>query len=462
MSEKSKITTKTSETTKKGSVSQAEKKNIPQTPGSFVEQSLFLQRTAGNQAVQRILQGSGVRDQGSEVSVQGTGIGIQAKLRIGQSNDKYEHKADRIAEHVTHTPETQLQRTSACGEKAGLDTERRNFLQKLPALHTLPEPHTEPTTVPPVVYDVMRSPGQPLDKDTQSFMESRFGHDFSRVRVHADVKAAESARTVNARAFTVGHDVVFGTGQYAPDTNEGKSLLAHELTHVTQQYTATAAVMSDDTLEVSSPYTSSEHEAKRIANGVMSAPVNTKAFIREEIPAGQLQRQEQGESGGWWQGIKEFFRRGPKTEEEALKQLNEGLERAQKVCELGSIFISDPKVVERLKQAVEILGSITKVIGTALNLVSVAKDIVEFIDAIEMLEKLDIRKDQEKAAMAFGQLFASLGKLCGRLGGPLSGYCEWLANAKDFFLKMYPKVNVEEITKRRYEQMGGKVENLFK
>jgi hypothetical protein len=90
-------------------------------------------------------------------------------------------------------------------------------------------------TVPPVVHGVLTSSGQPLDTETRAFMEPRFGHDFSQVRVHTDAQAAESARTVNALAYTVGRDVVFGTGQYEPGTSEGKRLLAHELTHVVQQ-----------------------------------------------------------------------------------------------------------------------------------------------------------------------------------------------------------------------------------
>ncbi len=69
----------------------------------------------------------------------------------------------------------------------------------------------------------------------RAFMESRFGHDFSKVRVHADASAAMSAQSVNARAYTLGQDIVFGAGQYAPGTAQGRRLLAHELTHVVQQ-----------------------------------------------------------------------------------------------------------------------------------------------------------------------------------------------------------------------------------
>jgi len=81
----------------------------------------------------------------------------------------------------------------------------------------------------------LRIGGQPLDRQTRGYMEPRFGYDFSRVRVHADGEAANVARSVNSRAFTVGRDMVFGAGQYAPRTSTGQRLLAHELTHVVQQ-----------------------------------------------------------------------------------------------------------------------------------------------------------------------------------------------------------------------------------
>lgn len=92
-----------------------------------------------------------------------------------------------------------------------------------------------PENVPPIVHDVLHSPGAPLDPATRAFMESRFGQDFSHVHVHADAKAAESARAVNALAYTVASDVVFGAGRYSPGIACGQKLLAHELMHVVQQ-----------------------------------------------------------------------------------------------------------------------------------------------------------------------------------------------------------------------------------
>jgi len=92
-----------------------------------------------------------------------------------------------------------------------------------------------PELAPPIVHEVLRSPGHPLDSPTRTFMESRFGHDFSRVRVHADDRAAESAGAIGARAYTLGSHIVFGTGRYASGSSDGRRLLAHELTHVMQQ-----------------------------------------------------------------------------------------------------------------------------------------------------------------------------------------------------------------------------------
>src|SRR5947209_15066228 len=96
--------------------------------------------------------------------------------------------------------------------------------------------------------------GQPLDAGTRAFMESRFGHDFSRVRVHTDSRAAESAQAINALAYTVGRNVVFGRGQYAPGTSEGSKLLAHELTHVVQtssKISLSRAIVCESDLDVS-------------------------------------------------------------------------------------------------------------------------------------------------------------------------------------------------------------------
>src|SRR6266567_1104736 len=129
-------------------------------------------------------------------------------------------------------------------------------------------PNVKPTsTLPSSVHNVLRSPGQPLAPATRAFMEAGFGQDLSHVRIHTDSKAAESAHHINALAYTAGNDIVFGKGQYAPGTSEGKRLIAHELTHVAQQGMQT--IQFDHPMEISKPGDSSEHEAKKASESVM-------------------------------------------------------------------------------------------------------------------------------------------------------------------------------------------------
>lgn len=97
--------------------------------------------------------------------------------------------------------------------------------------------------VPPIVQEVLASPGQPLDAAARAYLEPRFGFNFCNVRVHADSRAAESARSIDALAYTMGRDVVFGKGQYAPGERRGLPLLAHELTHVVHQHGAPEPVL---------------------------------------------------------------------------------------------------------------------------------------------------------------------------------------------------------------------------
>jgi uncharacterized protein DUF4157 len=127
--------------------------------------------------------------------------------------------------------------------------------------------------VPPIVNDVLTSPGQPLDATTRSIMEEQFGHDFSGVRVHTNAHAATSARSVGALAYTVGNDMAFDTGQYAPHTTNGRDLLAHELAHVVQQSSAS----SPNTLSESQL----EHEADAAAQRVSAGQIAPKLGATE-------------------------------------------------------------------------------------------------------------------------------------------------------------------------------------
>ncbi len=130
---------------------------------------------------------------------------------------------------------------------------------------------------PPIVHEVLRSSGRPLDDETRAFMEPRFGHDFSQVRVHTDDKAAESARAVSARAYTVGWHVVMRREEYAPTTDAGRRLLAHELVHVVQQSGGERL----QRLQVGAVGDVYEQEADRVAEG-MSSPVGERGVERSE------------------------------------------------------------------------------------------------------------------------------------------------------------------------------------
>jgi hypothetical protein len=134
-----------------------------------------------------------------------------------------------------------LQRKCDCGQHTVAGGECDECGKKQMSLQRAQDSEIETPNsggVPSIVHDVLRSPGQPLDAQTRAFMEPRFEHDFSRVRVHTDARAAESAQAVGAAAYTVAQDVVFGAGRFQPDTRLGQQLLAHELTHVLQQRSA--------------------------------------------------------------------------------------------------------------------------------------------------------------------------------------------------------------------------------
>lgn len=156
-----------------------------------------------------------------------------------------------------------LQSKCACGShtNAGGDCEacrdKRGTLQRGGGGSAIGE-------IPSIVNDVLRSPGQPLDPLTRDRMESKFGHDFSRVRIHEDHQASESARAVDALAYTVGNNVVFGAGLFQPASSEGRQLLAHELTHVVQQGAGLRAMPAN--VSAIDPDPAAEAEANRNAN----------------------------------------------------------------------------------------------------------------------------------------------------------------------------------------------------
>ena len=140
------------------------------------------------------------------------------------------------------------------------------------------------------VLDVVGSGGSALDPATRSEMEARLGHDFSDVRVHTDTKASESAKAVQASAYTVGNDVVFGSGAYAPGTDAGKRTLAHELTHVVQQRSGPVdGTPTGEGVSISNPSDRFEQAVERSADSVMAG---TRAGAE---PAAAVQREAEAD-----------------------------------------------------------------------------------------------------------------------------------------------------------------------
>jgi len=244
MGEMNSIFAKRSEANKINSDLRTRRINRSGSKASSVDSILYLQRTIGNQAVSRLIKSKA----------------LQAKLRIGQPGDVYEHEADRVADAVMRMPAPQkvsinnsrIQRASTTFEENELkrqpieeEEEEEEKLQRQPAEEEEEEKKLQAKNVSvsnPVVDSVienqiqyMKGGGRSLSQGERAFFEPRLGYDFSDVRVHEDAKASEAARGVNARAFTIGKDVVFNAGEYSPDNQKSQKLMAHELTHVIQQ-----------------------------------------------------------------------------------------------------------------------------------------------------------------------------------------------------------------------------------
>jgi len=153
---------------------------------------------------------------------------VQTKLTVGPPDDAYEREADNVADAVMRMADG----TSQLGQIQRECDKCEEELNRAPA-----GPPNVPVVKPAVESGIqsLRGRGEPLPTSAREFFEPRLGRDLSMVRVHTGQAAADTARMVNARAFTIGRDLVFGGGQFAPATSSGKRLMAHELTHVIQQ-----------------------------------------------------------------------------------------------------------------------------------------------------------------------------------------------------------------------------------
>lgn len=289
---KARLFIKGSKAINEGRVAPKQRTHFSHPSASPINQVLFLQKTLGNQAVQRLFT---------------TGT-IQPKLRIGHPNDIYEQEADRVADEVMRMPEPTIQpkltlpfaNDSSCQNeefiqaKLNISLPNDKYEQEadwvadqvmsMPAAPVVQQQAKESkaTMTKPllqrqangdlqVALDLenrlaaRRGHGQPLTPGTRAFMEPRFGADFGGVRVHTDGEAAQMSADLNAQAFTQGRDIYFGAGKYDSGSTDGQRLLAHELTHVVQQENA-----SQTTKRISRPGDDSEVATHRSAHAIVA------------------------------------------------------------------------------------------------------------------------------------------------------------------------------------------------
>ncbi|MBW2664140.1 MAG: DUF4157 domain-containing protein [Deltaproteobacteria bacterium] len=250
MGDRTQLVVKKPNAKKDNSVTKSRKTDYSQSKWSPADHVLYLQRTIGNKAVQRLIN-SGV---------------LQAKLRIGQLGSKYEQEANCIADEVMQMPEPKVIAQSAgkpsiqrmCSEfqkeelrRQPIEDEVDEELQTSALVHrkdyeeenvrTKPTLQQEETGSFEISVDFEnrlhsdRGRGVPLPYQLRDEFEPKFGADFNAVRIHTGTESAELNQLVQAKAFTHGSDIHFGAGQYDPSSTTGKELLAHELTHVVQQ-----------------------------------------------------------------------------------------------------------------------------------------------------------------------------------------------------------------------------------
>ncbi len=231
-------------------------------PDNSMAALLKLQRQVGNRALRNLfaagLNCEAGNNLGLGITASRLGSPPQRKLTVSDPLDQSEREADQVAEQIMRMPEP-----LTSGQPSGFPVEDRanqmlsritptsaNHVHRVCSeceeeLRRRALPEAQRSTVgnetsevserTQAYVDSLPGGGQPLPKAAREFFEPRFERDFSQVRVHKDVNASASARSLNARAYTVGHHIVFGEGEYASDTYEGRRLLAHELTHVAQQ-----------------------------------------------------------------------------------------------------------------------------------------------------------------------------------------------------------------------------------
>jgi hypothetical protein len=256
---------------------------------------LLGQRTVGNQAVLRALTGAsadsaereadGIGDSVADAAARTMGSAVRGKVASERRGLTPRERVE--ASFGWHLPASRLPVGIAAAEEtreqgAGAATGRSGE-----------QPTGEAAdTVPRLVHEVLSSPGRRLDTETRSLMERRFNRDFSRVRLHSGATAEQSARDLNAQAYTVGNNIVFGAGQLVPETPRGQRLIAHELTHVVQQSASGPAVQRQPDPAKQSP------PGKKTTAAPAPKPRDPDAEVRAIISGGSAPKAKK-DLGSW-------------------------------------------------------------------------------------------------------------------------------------------------------------------
>ena len=188
-------------------------------------QILSLQRAVGNRAVSRLL---------ASVAPESSRSVVQARLTVGPAGDRYEQEAERAAEQVMKIPAPSNRRPGLQRQEDEEEVQAKSVVQRQADAGFEADAQLESRLA------AQKGGGSPLPDEVRTSMEPRFGADFGGVRVHTDVESVQMAHELNAQAFTHGGDIYFGAGRYNPGSDEGKQLVAHELTHTIQQGAAAA------------------------------------------------------------------------------------------------------------------------------------------------------------------------------------------------------------------------------
>jgi hypothetical protein len=236
-------------------------------------------------------------------------VKVQAKLPVSTPGDMYEAEADRVAEQVISMPIPAQRAIAPEGSLKSVVTQRKT------------KEHAAVTAVRSDFLNTLGA-GRSLEQNTRSFFEKRFGHDFKEVRVHTDSAAANSARAINARAYTAGTDLVFGAGEYAPETAAGRKLIAHELTHVLQQRGAGKSIQRESIEDCTRP------EADYVTEAV------TRAWndIRELLPLIDRRPLRESVSNALWLAFRDETESTATAVANRLRTIKDSIIHGQFIC----------------------------------------------------------------------------------------------------------------------------------